>query len=120
MDRVRALIAAGTYGIGDRLPPETELCALFDVGRSTLREAMRVLASRGIVDVRHGEGTFVGARALRETFEERLERAQLADLFEARLALESPLAELAAARRSAPDLASMRKCLRERARAATA
>jgi GntR family transcriptional repressor for pyruvate dehydrogenase complex len=117
IERVRALVADGTYRVGDRLPPEQELCAMFGVGRSTVREAMGVLANRGLVDVRHGEGTFVAARALRESFEERLGGAALADIYEARLFLELPLAELAAQRRDARDVTAMRSCLKKRERA---
>ncbi|HTV91517.1 MAG TPA: FadR/GntR family transcriptional regulator [Verrucomicrobiae bacterium] len=118
VDRVRALIADGTYPIGERLPAEGPLGEAFGVGRSTLREAMRVLASRGIVDVRHGDGTFIAAGALHEPFEERLGRAGLRDLYEARLVLELPLAELAAQRRTSRDVATMRKALKTRAAAA--
>jgi GntR family transcriptional regulator, transcriptional repressor for pyruvate dehydrogenase complex len=117
IERMRTLVADGTYRIGDRLPSEPELCALFGVGRSTIREAMRVLANRGLVDVRHGEGTFVASNAAQESLEERLRQAALEDVYEARLLLELPLAELAAERRSARDLASMRACLRRRAHA---
>jgi GntR family transcriptional regulator, transcriptional repressor for pyruvate dehydrogenase complex len=117
IDRIRALVAKGTYRVGDRLPPEGELCVLFGVGRSTIREAMRVLANRGMVDVRHGEGTFVAAQAIHESLEERLGRAALADIYEARLFLELPLAELAAQRRDARDIAAMRASLKKRAQA---
>lgn len=117
IERVRALVADGTYRVGDRLPPEGELCELFGVGRSTIREAMRVLANRGLVDIRHGEGTFVASRTLRQSFEERLERAALEDIYEARMLIERPLAELAAQRRDARDVAAMRKALRNRTRA---
>lgn len=120
IERVRALVADGTYRVGDRLPPETELCTLFGVGRSTIREAMRVLANRGVVDVRHGGGTFVAARALERSFEERLGRATLEDIYEARILIERPLAELAAQRRDARDIAAMRKALRARERAVRA
>jgi DNA-binding FadR family transcriptional regulator len=117
IERVRTLVADGTYRVGDRLPPEGELCELFGVGRSTIREAMRVLANRGLVEIRHGEGTFVASRTLRESFEERLERAELEDIYEARMLIERPLAELAAQRRDARDIAAMRKELRNRTRA---
>lgn len=110
-------MADGTYRVGDRLPPEAELCRLFGVGRSTIREAMRVLANRGLVDIRHGEGTFVASRALNQSFEERLERAELEDIYEARRLIERPMAELAAQRRDARDIAAMRKALRNRTRA---
>lgn len=118
--RVRELVRDGSYAPGDRLPVEVELCKVFGVGRSTLREAMRVLANRGVVVVRHGDGTFVAAGALAESFEERLGRARLHDLYEARLALEAPLAELAAARHDARDIDAMRRCLKRRAAAAKA
>lgn len=114
IDRVRALVAKGAYGVGDRLPSQAELCSAFGVGRSTIREAMRVLANRGMVDVRHGEGTFVAAKTTSATFEERLGRAELADIYEARLFLELPLAELAAERRTMRDVASMRAFLKKR------
>jgi len=114
IERVRSLVADGTYRIGDRLPPEAQLCTMFGVGRSTIREAMRVLSYRGLVNIRHGEGTFVASNALRETFEERLGRAALADIYEARLFLELPLAELAAQRRSTRDISAMRASLKRR------
>jgi DNA-binding FadR family transcriptional regulator len=117
IERVQALIAGDTYRVGDRLPAEGDLCRLFGVGRSTVREAMRVLANRGLVDVRHGEGTFVAARALQQSFEERLECAELEDIYEARMLIERPLAELAAQRRDARDIAAMRKALRNRTHA---
>ena len=117
IENLRTLIAGGTYRVGDRLPPEADLCTLFGVGRSTLREAMRVLANRGMVDVRHGGGTFVAAMEPRESFEERIGRAVLEEIYEARLLLELPLAELAAQRRDARDIAAMRTALRKRARA---
>ncbi|MCL3861212.1 FadR/GntR family transcriptional regulator [Actinotalea sp. K2] len=49
---------------GDLLPTETELCRLLEVSRSSLREAVRTLATLGIVEVRHGHGTYVGAMSL--------------------------------------------------------
>jgi len=120
VERVRELVRTGAYNEGDRLPAEPELCELFGVGRSTLREAIRVLADRGVVTVRHGGGTYVAPDALRETFEDRLARARLEHLYEARLALEVPLAELAALRHDEQDIAKMRTWLKKRARAASA
>jgi DNA-binding FadR family transcriptional regulator len=115
--RVRSLIADDSYCVGDRLPSEGELSTLFGVGRSTIREAMRVLANRGLVVVRHGEGTFVASKTAQESLEERLGRADLADIYEARLFLELALSELAARRHDAEDIVAMRKQLEIRARA---
>ena len=112
--RVRELIAAGAYHVGDRLPNESELSELFSVGRSTIREAMRVLSSHGLIEVRHGEGTYVAARTMNEPLEERLSRAELSEIYEARLTMESALSVLAAQRRDTTDIAEMRKSLKAR------
>ena len=47
---------------GDKLPNEVELSAQLGVSRATLREAVRTLAARGVLEVRRGRGTFVSAR----------------------------------------------------------
>lgn len=44
---------------GDKLPSESELMQLLDVSRTTLREAIRMLASRNILESRHGSGVFI-------------------------------------------------------------
>jgi len=53
------LIRHRVYKAGDRLPPERELADLLQVSRPTLREALRVLEMTGIVESRHGGGTFI-------------------------------------------------------------
>ena len=61
--QVRALIAGIRAQPGDRLPSERVLAQALGVGRSTLREAVRVLEVVGLIDVRPGAGTFVAAPA---------------------------------------------------------
>src|SRR3954468_11719481 len=60
-DQLRALIISGELVAGDRLPPEGELGASFGVSRSTVREALRSLASQGLIETTRGTtgGTFV-------------------------------------------------------------
>ena len=85
----------------DRLPNEKELTELLNVGRSTLREAVRMLASRNILEVRHGAGIFVSGNTgiaddpLGFTFI-RDKRKLVADLVEFRLMIEPRIAALAA------------------------
>ena len=62
--QLRELIADGQAQSGDRLPSERVLAHALGVGRSTLREALRILAVVGLLDVRPGEGTFVAAPAV--------------------------------------------------------
>jgi GntR family transcriptional repressor for pyruvate dehydrogenase complex len=55
-DRIRRQIVRGELVQGQRLPPEEELTAQFGVARTTLREALRVLESQGLVTIRRGRG----------------------------------------------------------------
>jgi len=53
-DRLRRQIARGELAIGQRLPPEDELTAVFGIARTTLREALRILESQGLLEIRRG------------------------------------------------------------------
>ena len=57
--QIRLLIADGHLKSGDRLPPERDLAERFRVSRTSVREAMRALESRGLIGIRPGEGAFV-------------------------------------------------------------
>lgn len=63
-DQIKELILGRQLKPGDPLPTESELCAALDVSRSSVREAIRTLATLDIVEVRHGHGTFVGRMSL--------------------------------------------------------
>jgi GntR family transcriptional regulator len=58
-DDLRRKIESGELAPGTRLPSEPELAAQFDVGRNTVRSAVRSLTNRGLVQARRGQGTFV-------------------------------------------------------------
>ncbi len=58
-EQIQALIAARRLKEGDRLPPEAELAGLLRVSRPSLREALKTLAAVGLLEIRHGQGTFV-------------------------------------------------------------
>ncbi len=55
-------IREGVVQVGDRLPTEQALCQKYAVGRSTVREAMRMLHSQGFVKIKRGSGTYVTSR----------------------------------------------------------
>lgn len=63
-DQIKDLILTRGLRAGDPLPTESELCDILDVSRSSVREAVRTLATLDIVEVRHGHGTFVGHMSL--------------------------------------------------------
>lgn len=60
-DEIRRFIADRALGPGDQLPSEEELVTRFEVSRTTLREALRLLEQGGVLEVRHGNGRYVSA-----------------------------------------------------------
>lgn len=120
-DEVRSLIVRDGMAAGDKLPTESELMARFDVGRSTIREAIKQLQAENIVVIRHGRGSFVADRTgigkdpLGLSFEE--QSRVLRELMEVRLLLEPGIAGEAAARRTQADIDAMRASIRSMAEA---
>ena len=110
--QIRDMIAGGHLTAEDRLPPERELAQILGVGRSTLREAVRVLEAMGLVDVRPGAGTFLAMCDAPHTqgylppdlFSTWTARLQL---FELRAVLEPGLAGLAARRATPAKITKM-------------
>jgi len=121
-DELRADITSGRLQPGVRLPPEPELCVRTGVGRSTVREALRLLASQHLIVTTRGVtgGSFVAhpdAEQLSEALSTGLTlltnaaEVGLADLLELRRALEIPAAALAAVHRTDEQLAEIRAAL---------
>ncbi|GAB2535760.1 FadR/GntR family transcriptional regulator [Brachybacterium huguangmaarense] len=77
VQRIEDLILDEGLGPGDSMPTEPELCERLGVSRSSVREAMRTLASLDIVEVRHGHGTFVGRLSLSPLVDGLLFRARM-------------------------------------------
>lgn len=107
--RLREHVSASGLDVGDRLPPERELAERLGVSRASVRQAIVVLEVQGMVEVRHGGGNYLRQRVLdTEPVEELVaRRRRLPDVLEAREALETKLAELAAQRRTEEDLAEI-------------
>ena len=62
MEQIRDLIASGEYNVGDKIPTEGELAAMFGLGRSSIREALKVFNYLGILESKAALGTFVSDR----------------------------------------------------------
>ncbi|MFI5497563.1 FadR/GntR family transcriptional regulator [Nocardia asteroides] len=110
-DLLLARIRAGEWPLGHRLPGETLLAAQLGVGRSTVREAIRELAGKGVLDSRQGAGVFVTALDVTEDWDVVLRGATIAAVIEARVAIEAEAAALAAQRRTPADLRAIRRAL---------
>jgi len=111
---LRARIQDGEWEIGRKLPGETTLASQLGIGRSTVREATRILAGRGILTTRQGSGVFVAAIDIPESWGVVLERADIVAVIEARTAIEVEASALAAERHTPAELTALRKALDER------
>jgi GntR family transcriptional repressor for pyruvate dehydrogenase complex len=116
VDKITNSIINNDLRDGELLPPENQLCEIFGVSRSILREAIRALVSKGLVEVKQGYGTF--ARFLKtEVPEEALRnylmanRFSLVQLMEIRTPIEVEVARLAAERREEKHISTMERSL---------
>lgn len=115
-------VRSGALASGDKLPTEAAIMAEFSVSRTVVREAISKLQAAGLVETRHGIGTFV--LGLGEGGAFRISSDQMATLndvvavLELRIGIETEAAALAAQRRSEPQLAAMREALKAFAAAA--
>jgi DNA-binding FadR family transcriptional regulator len=113
--KLQQRLSLGEYQPGEKLPSEPELMEQFGVGRSTIREAIRILANTGLLSVRQGSGTFVESQTgITEPLSQRLKRANAADLKEVRQLLEVKMAERAAMHRTKKDIEKMQTLLKKR------
>lgn len=107
-------IRSGEWALGEKLPGETTLAPQLGVGRSTVREAIRQLAGRGVLASRQGAGVFVTALDAPEDWDAVLRKAGVVAVIEARIAIEVEAAALAAERRTPGDLRAIRRALDHR------
>lgn len=100
---------------GDKLPPERQLADLLEVSRPSLREALHILQAQGLVQIKHGQGTFVQepivAQELRASVMAKTHG--LNELFDAREVLEVPASKWAADKASKEDIRLLRATLNQ-------
>jgi DNA-binding FadR family transcriptional regulator len=115
LEQLRWRITEGKWAVGERLPTEPELSAELGISRNTVREAMRVLAFSGLIEIRQGDGSYLRSTtdplgAMRALSHCTLEQAQ-----ETRQILEVEAIGLAALRRTEEDLLDLREALQKSA-----
>lgn len=117
-DKIIELIIDRNLNAGDRIPTENELAELLNVGRSTIREAIRALSTRNILEVKRGSGTFVcencgvaedplGFTFVKDKFK------LVHDLFEIRYIIEPKIAAMAAQRANSEQIDEIEKLCNE-------
>ena len=111
----RALIAAGDWPVGARIPPEHRLTEQLGVSRNTVREALSALVHLGLLEARPGDGTYVRADSeLQVSLSRRVADADPDDAFEVRALLEHRGSRRAATHATAQDVARLRELLEQR------
>ncbi|MCL4552448.1 MAG: FadR family transcriptional regulator [Candidatus Marsarchaeota archaeon] len=117
-DRIQECIATNQLQPGDRLPSTESLCGSLGVGRTSLREALRLLQTSGIVEIHSGLGVFVANFSLAPLIEETTHyliatphSVEISELLEIRTTLELEATKLAAGRIEEPDLRTLHDIL---------
>jgi GntR family transcriptional repressor for pyruvate dehydrogenase complex len=118
-EQIEKRILDGELRSGDRLPPERELGEQFHASRTAVREAMKILAQKGLVEMRPGRGTIVidGASMAMQHSIGLVMKLRLGEvggsdnLVEVREILETEIAALAAARATEKEIATMRAAI---------
>lgn len=120
-EQIEGWIRSGKVIPGEKLPSVRELCDMFSVGRSAVRDALTTLKGRGLVVVKHGEGTFVchtnTSNILPDVFLFR--KSDIDELYQVRKVLEVGIVEIAATNATKNQLDKIKDALDELSKAKT-
>lgn len=124
VDQIQEAILEGELKVGEQLPPERKLIEMFGVSRGTLREALRVLEQKGMIEIKTGvSGGSIIKGVTSESFSENLglliryKKVSLRDLAEFREGIEGTVASLAAERATDEDVALLKELYEQSAAA---
>jgi GntR family transcriptional repressor for pyruvate dehydrogenase complex len=115
--QIEKRILNGELSSGDQLPSERDLAEQFNVSRTVIREAVKALAQKGLVDVRSGKGSFVTndtSLAVRDSLNLMIKlggEERTLDLMQVREILEPEIAALAATKISDEEILNLQKCV---------
>lgn len=113
VSQVTDAIVKGELKPGDRIAPERELATMFGVSRTAIRDAVKILSGRGVLQVRHGVGIFVSDAPSEVAGLMEFAGADLRELFEIRQTLETQAAGWAASRGADEQLDRLRKIVED-------
>lgn len=117
--KIKDSIIEGELLPGEKLPSERELATRYNVSRTSIREALRVLEVSGIIEIKHGDGTFIKHTNVKKVIEDlsdviiRTEDFLIYEMLETRLILESECAYFAALRATSSDLEKIKNSIED-------
>lgn len=114
--KIKDMLENGRLKSGDQLPGERELSEVFQVSRSSVREALRTLETQGFLESRQGDGTYIASKPVESLVSPLAsvifsEKDSQMELFEMRRLIEPQLAYLAAERATEEEIAMMEQAL---------
>jgi len=114
--KIKDMFDKGRLKSGDQLPGERELSEVFQVSRSSVREALRTLESQGFLESRQGDGTYIASKPVESLVSPLAsvifsEKDSQMELFEMRRMIEPQIAYLAAERATQEEIAMMEQAL---------
>ena len=115
IERIKNLLASGDLQPGSRLLPEREFAKVLNISRPSLRQALKILTSMGVIEAKVGEGTFIKTDSPTEILKHSMHFLSLTgavsmnELFEVRRVIEVELAGMAAMRATPEDLAKIKQ-----------
>ena len=117
---IEGAIREKKLAIGSKLPTEREMCESFGVSRTALREALRRLSARGLINIQKGSGMYVSeiliedaVKTLNLYYDLKFDKNLLLQIIEVRRIFEPEIAKLAAINRTDEDLAELSDALLE-------
>jgi GntR family transcriptional regulator, transcriptional repressor for pyruvate dehydrogenase complex len=115
-EQILSLVKARKLQPGDKLPSERELAQMMQVSRPSLRQALGILASMNVVDIRHGDGTYITSLETellieRMDFVFSLDDSTYLQLIQARKVIEVGTASLAAQHITDEQITALEQCL---------
>lgn len=113
-EQLKEKITGGELQPGEKLPSENELCRLYGVSRTTIRQALANLSSLELIETKFGEGSFVKQTNIGDVMTSllktpRLSRESILEVIEFRQIIEPPVAKLACKKASARDVRLLRR-----------
>lgn len=123
VDQIKENFLNGAYKPGDKLPTERELASLFSVSRTSVREALRKLEIKGLIEIKQGSGIFIKSLDFLIPRDEitspiiNAEKKLIYEMLELRRVLEVECAYLASQRATSEDLERIREALEMMGRA---
>lgn len=119
-EKIEESIRNKTYQIGEKLPTESEFCTRFSVSRTSVREALKSLKARGLVNIKKGSGAYVAELSSKGAldpihlyFEMSGDKDLVQNTIRTRQALEPEIANLAAMHRTKKDLMALQQNLNQ-------